>query len=406
MKLTVATSLCLALASASKLRPNKNAQTSLIAESAKSNRSQVKFEGSFPSYMHTSEEIHDELKSLAGSCEGAHFNMKTVSKTATSRSVDIDHVTIKSKGGKAKKNKVFLLFGEHARELISAESALHFIKLLCSGSDKAQTVLAQSEFQIIPNGNPDSRKEVEGGDFCKRANPNGVDLNRNWDSHWQSDTVFSAAETNPGTEPFSEPETQIFKELVAAYNPDTFLTIHSGTLGMYMPWAFDMEHLANRNQPQMLSLLEDLDKDYCKCPFGAAGKEVGYSCPGTCLDWVFSNLRNTKYAYAFEIYVGGDKEDLRDRWKQKVAEVDTELAESNLLQLNRTHLANDRLKPFFEKFPSNFVQLKSQTDRTKGMTSSQCFSQFNPSDASDYQDTVDNWSDAYVDMANKIAAKL
>eukprot|EP00401_Gymnodinium_catenatum_P022427 CAMPEP_0117591696 /NCGR_PEP_ID=MMETSP0784-20121206/71679_1 /TAXON_ID=39447 /ORGANISM="" /LENGTH=86 /DNA_ID=CAMNT_0005393453 /DNA_START=9 /DNA_END=265 /DNA_ORIENTATION=+ len=83
------------------------------------------------------------------------------------------------------------------------------------------------------------------------------------------------ADTNPGPKPFSEPETRTFKELVQNFKPTTFLTVHSGTKGMYMPWAYDMEHLANRNEPEMMDILTKLDQDHCECPFGAAGREVG-----------------------------------------------------------------------------------------------------------------------------------
>ena len=58
-----------------------------------------------------------------------------------------------------------------------------------------------------------------------------------------------------------------------------------------------MEHLAQRNNKAMMSMLRDLDEEYCQCPFGAAGREVGYSCPGTCLDYVYDEL-NTSYAFA------------------------------------------------------------------------------------------------------------
>ena len=44
-----------------------------------------------------------------------------------------------------------------------------------------------------------------------------------------------------------------------------------------MPWAYDMEHLAQRNQPAMMEILRTVDKGHCECPFGAAGKEVGPS---------------------------------------------------------------------------------------------------------------------------------
>jgi hypothetical protein len=38
---------------------------------------------------------------------------------------------------------------------------------------------------MIVNANPDSRKKVENGQFCLRENENGVDINRNYDAHWE-----------------------------------------------------------------------------------------------------------------------------------------------------------------------------------------------------------------------------
>merc|ERR1719316_269730 len=233
----------------------------------------------------------------------------------------VDVVTIRAPNPKPV-NKNFLLFGEHARELISPESGLHFIKTLCGeagDSERAKGILQDSEFQIVVNGNPASRKRVEQGDFCLQVNPDGVDLNRNWDEEWQPDADMGE-DTNPGPKPFSEPETQVFKDLVSNYKPTNFLTVHSGTKGMYMPWAYDMEHLANRNQPAMMKILKSLDKEHCECPFGAAGREVGYSCPGTCLDWVYDKLQ-TPYAFAFEIYTDPGMDDmLKERWTEKMQE--------------------------------------------------------------------------------------
>ena len=90
---------------------------------------------------------------------------------------------------------------------------------------------------------------------------------------------------------------------------------------MYMPWAYDMEHLAKKNGPAMQSMLQQIDKSYCQCPFGAAGKEVGYSCPGTCLDYVYDKL-GVGYSFAFEIYTW--KQDwgaLKDRFEEKMRTV-------------------------------------------------------------------------------------
>merc|ERR1719183_1739994 len=282
--------------------------------------------------------------------------MTLETKPADDRNIDV--VTIKAPNSKPV-NKNFLLFGEHARELISPESGLHFIKTLCGEAgdkERASQILKDSEFQIVVNGNPDSRKRVEQGDFCLRVNPDGVDLNRNWDEEWQPVAPFDTADTNPGPSAFSEAATQVFKELVSNYRPTNFLTIHSGTKGMYMPWAYDMKHLATRNQPAMMEILKKLDKNHCECPFGAAGKEVGYPCPGTCLDWVYDRLQ-TPYVFAFEIYAGPEWADmLKERWQEKMS------AGGAFYQIH-SHLGHSHFHDLFVEHPADFVQLKEQSAR-------------------------------------------
>ena len=70
----------------------------------------------------------------------------------------------------------------------------------------------------------------------------------------------------------------------------------------------------------MISLVRSLDKNFCHCPYGAAGQEVGYSCPGTCLDYVYEKL-GCQFAFAFEIYTDkSDWADLESRWREKEQE--------------------------------------------------------------------------------------
>jgi hypothetical protein len=346
-------------------------------------------------YYHSTQGIHDEVTRLAQSCPG----MTLESRDANGRNIDV--ITIKAPNSNPV-NKNFMLFGEHARELISPESGLHFIKNLCGEAgdkDRAQKILQDSEFQIIINGNPDSRQKVEQGDFCLRVNENGVDLNRNWDEEWKPEAVFDTVDTNPGPSAFSEAETQVFKDLVSNYKPSNFLTIHSGTKGMYMPWAFDMHHLADRNQAAMMDILKKLDAKHCECPFGAAGKEVGYSCPGTCLDWVYDKLQ-TPYAFAFEIYANpNENEDLKERWNEKMQD-----SKASFLQTD-SHLGHEHFKDLFRKQPSDFVQVKAETKHL-GMSQDDCFNNFNPDSQELYSETVENWSAAYLDMAEMVATNL
>jgi hypothetical protein len=372
-------------------------------------------------YYHTSPEIKKEAVKLAQKCH----NMLNVT-TVHDGDVAIEVATVRKPGAQPP-NKVFLLFGEHSRELISPESGLYFLRMLCGdvpmGSNGAASLLQyrsaldaleDSEFQIVLNGNPRSRMKVETGDFCLRTNPDGVDLNRNWDEHYEKQAAVFGGSSNPGPKPFSEPETRIFRRLVTDYNPTTFLTIHSGTKGMYMPWAYDMKHLAHANEPAMMDILRSLDKDHCQCPFGAAGKEVGYPCPGTCLDYVYGKL-NTPFSFAFEIYTSHSEDsDLKERWQDKLKSGGVQLLEKG------THLGHPHFRDFFNKHTSDFVHSEPglRLMRTNVGTAAssgavlaeqaeqQCFDMFNPTEKDDYDHTVQNWAQAYLKMAGLVAKKL
>lgn len=53
-----------------------------------------------------------------------------------------------------------------------------------------------------------------------------------------------------------------------------------------------------------MSVLSQLNPNHCKCSTGSAGKEVGYLCPGTCLDYAYDKLK-VPYVFAWEIYEKG-----------------------------------------------------------------------------------------------------
>ncbi|EGR33430.1 zinc carboxypeptidase family protein, putative [Ichthyophthirius multifiliis] len=188
--------------------------------------------------------------------------------------------------------------------MISPETGLNLVKTLCGQSKITQNnnikdIRSLYHIQIMVNANPISRQLVEKGDFCKRENENGVDTNRNWDSHWKL-VQDQNLQINSGPKPFSEIESLTASQVSQLFKPDIFISIHSGTLGLYSPWAYSNQQ-ANRNEQNMIDILNIVNDKYCKeCGVGAAGKEVGYLCPGTCIDYFYEN--GTEYAFAFEIY--------------------------------------------------------------------------------------------------------
>jgi hypothetical protein len=319
-------------------------------------------------FYHSTDFIHAAVDKLKTSC-AVPF---TVSSHACGNGGDciIDVVDIGDNSG-GNKRKVFYLFGEHARELVSPETALQLMKDLCSPNPTMATkaALQESVFRIIPNGNPGGRRMVESGQYCLRSNPNGVDLNRNWDANWKPKPVVNDDQLNPGPRPFSEKETLVFRNAVSEFMPNVFAAIHSGTLGMYMPWAFQQGKSSVRNGEKMTQVLQELDDKFCKCPAGGAEKEVGYSSPGTCLDWVHTHLK-TDYSFAFEIFTGYGVDELRDRYR-----------------LQRANLRNPL---------SSMLQLEQEDS---------CFMQFNPRSEESLTRTINNWSDALVELALLTARK-
>ena len=66
-----------------------------------------------------------------------------------------------------------------------------------------------------------------------------MDINRNWDSHWEPPQVFDETyQTNPGTAPFSEPETAAILAGIRNINPNSYISIHSGMNSVMYPFAY------------------------------------------------------------------------------------------------------------------------------------------------------------------------
>ena len=95
---------------------------------------------------------------------------------------------------------------------------------------------------MIVIANPDGRKFVEAGDYCWRGNGNRVDINRNWNAHWKAKKSFDDLyQTDPGKHAFSEKETIAIEKVIRNFNPDIFLSIHSGLYSLMMPYAYSQK---------------------------------------------------------------------------------------------------------------------------------------------------------------------
>jgi len=360
------------------------------------------------SWYRTGDEIHSELQDLSMNCPNADFQLSTRSAVNggenAGQQIEIDVIRVSKKGSPGGK-KAFLVFGEHARELISPETGLKFMKTLCgqgSGQQRelADRVLGSTSFTILPNVNPLGRKRVEAGEYCKRTNEDGVDLNRNWgDDHRDSKRANTDDEMNPGSYGFSEPEAQIIKDAVTEEKPDIFLSIHSGAYFMGTPFGYT-DNKEPSNEDEMVSLLAPISDKYCAgdCPYGGLAEMIGYKSIGCDIDYVKEKL-NVPYAFTWEIYIGPS-------------------ARQFYIEKARAHRENremnDDAQQFFFGNGLNLLQNKAATRRFRShahmMTPeskekpSDCFEQFNPETQAETEEVTETWTGALLTLCDEVAA--
>ncbi|KAJ0966894.1 hypothetical protein J5N97_023811 [Dioscorea zingiberensis] len=209
------------------------------------------------------------------------------------------------------KFRVLLSFGQHGRELITSEVSLRLLSILTGertmpgvGLNLLNSFLDNLVIKMVPMENWNGRKLVEAGEFCERRNGRGVDLNRNWSVDWgKKEKDYDPYEENPGTGPFSEPETQIMRKLSQSFEPHVWVNVHSGMEALFMPYDHKNVTPDGLISHLMRSLLEDLNHHHCqdKCLVGSGGGSVGYLAHGTSTDYMHDIVK-VPMAFTFEIY--------------------------------------------------------------------------------------------------------
>ncbi|KAK8585231.1 hypothetical protein V6N13_139166 [Hibiscus sabdariffa] len=211
------------------------------------------------------------------------------------------------------KIRILLGFGQHSRELITPELALQIVSILSEeqflpGMDLASLngTLENLVIKLVPLENLNGRKLVEAGELCERRNGRGVDLNRNWGVDWgRKEKYYDPVEEYPGTAPFSEPETQIMREIATSFNPHIWVNVHSGTAALFMPYDHKNSTPDRVSSQRMRVLTEELNKVHChgRCKTGSGGASVGYLAHGTATDYMYDVVR-VPMSFTFEVYAG------------------------------------------------------------------------------------------------------
>lgn len=194
-------------------------------------------------------------------------------------------LTNESIGNINEKPTFFLMAEIHAREYVTAETAMRYAEYLISnyGTDPDITwLLDYFRVYIITMTNPDGRKiaedntpikhywrkNVDNNDGCTDPDLWGTDLNRNFSYKW----IDNSGDTDPCTETYkgpaaaSEPEVQAIASFAAAVLPDQngdgiaapetanglFISLHSFGQYVMWPWAYTSTPTPNSIQLQTL----------------------------------------------------------------------------------------------------------------------------------------------------------
>ncbi len=219
----------------------------------------------------------------------------------------------------------FLVDGSmHAREWSSTQASAYFMWRILDEYDSNETIhwmLNNRRIYVMPMVNPDGYIYDGDGQYGNeqgwRKNRNdsipdnevGVDLNRNWDIHWEDGNDDPRGSDYRGEAPFSEYETKSLRDFILDNDIDTYQNIHSHFGTMLIPWCNSTdpsphddwyrgmaEHMTSKT-----SILGDEGQHYS---YGQAEEIIGYSAPGGAADWVYDETG--AFSMVFEIATPDD----------------------------------------------------------------------------------------------------
>lgn len=220
--------------------------------------------------------------------------------------------------------KLYVCGNHHARELMTVEIPLHFIKTLLEGyatNTDYQFYINNYEMYFIPMVNPDGHVYVEGhssgsASYWWRKNRRvnsggsyGVDLNRNYSYKWGYDNSGSSgtpsSDTYRGPSAFSEPETDAIRDLMVGVEFDYGLDYHSYGEYILIPYHYDtVTNAPNPERPFFMSCAGGMNGTLGnRYTMGTAIETVGYRVNGGAVDYAYGETTEKPkfYLWSFEV---------------------------------------------------------------------------------------------------------
>jgi hypothetical protein len=194
-----------------------------------------------PQAYHTYDEMKSDMQALAEEHDVAQFRVLGTTGSALDQeifAVDVArNIDNRSEEELAELPTLYVDGAHHGNEILSAEAAYYFLERVLANATEDPSYLEDKHLVVNPIVNPDGYTQDQ------RENTDGVDLNRNYPFHWglygTSDQPFTG--NYRGEEPASETETQVSMETMESLNLYAYLTGHTGTYDLVLPWSEDQD---------------------------------------------------------------------------------------------------------------------------------------------------------------------
>ncbi len=206
----------------------------------------------------------------------------------------------------------------HAREIMSLEIPLHFIRYLCEnyGTDPVITYIVDNrQVWFVPMVNADGFVYNEimspsgGGMWRKNRRDNGtpgcegVDVNRNYTFQWggTGSSGNPCDETYRGPWAGSEPEIAAHMAFINTHNFAAWQTYHSVVGAILFPWGYSTQPTPDHARFQRLcaEMVRDSHYDYGQC------STYLYMVSGGSIDWGYGATTEHPLIFAVTTEIGG-----------------------------------------------------------------------------------------------------
>jgi len=191
---------------------------------------------SFYSKWRDLDSMNARVKAVVDS--SSHATLEVAGKTVQGRDMNIVRIRGRGYTPDKKMPRLVLTFNLHAREWVTGMAGVYAVENMLKKAQEDWSFFDGTEVVLMPMANPDGFVHSTVKNRMHRKNMGnysrfcvGVDLNRNWDTHWATggSSGIKCLDTYHGPSAMSEPETRVIAKVMGEAHMSVYIDTHSFT---------------------------------------------------------------------------------------------------------------------------------------------------------------------------------